>query len=296
MDPYSFHPDFSLFIGAIGPVLYHCVALQKLGTISSHLILVCLHLMQQGFIWSLVLKHCSQSPWSTIELPDNRNPSSPIMDHTQSEYENYRFNHQPEWENMTEIGRGAFGIVFSAQDRHPCMFTHALCAVKRVSKDNHNVPRKLYLREIQNFARLAKVWIGLFTVAESQVIMSDTSVVAWSCMVSQLVRVAWRQWLHIHHDGTYCFRRLATSHHIQMDRTRHKGCCKTTTGGIEDHACGRDHPPRSQASGQRFLPVPPRIYQTDYMLPLEHISHPAWSWHSPSENWWFRSFKAGRRR
>ena len=79
------------------------------------------------------------------------------MDHTQSEYENYRFNHQPEWENMTEIGRGAFGIVFSAQDRHQCVFTNALCAVKRVSKDNHNVPRELYLREIQNFARLAKV-------------------------------------------------------------------------------------------------------------------------------------------
>jgi hypothetical protein len=86
------------------------------------------------------------------------------MASTKNQYEDYRLNYRPDWESLKrekEIGRGAFGIVFEAQVRRPGMFKYELCAVKRIPKNNHNFPRKLYEREIANSVRMVNVLIQI---------------------------------------------------------------------------------------------------------------------------------------
>jgi hypothetical protein len=79
------------------------------------------------------------------------------MASTNNSNDQLKLHYNPDWNKETEIGRGAFGMVFSAKVRRPGMFRYELCAVKRISKTNHMFPRAQYEREITNFARLVNV-------------------------------------------------------------------------------------------------------------------------------------------
>ncbi|KAF8536820.1 kinase-like domain-containing protein [Trichophaea hybrida] len=71
-------------------------------------------------------------------------------------YMSYKLTYDPDWRAEAEIGRGGYGIVFSAQIRRPGMLIYELCAVKKISKSKHLFPRKLFEAEISTFARLSK--------------------------------------------------------------------------------------------------------------------------------------------
>ena len=75
-----------------------------------------------------------------------------------SDYQSYRLKYKPELKDTKELGRGGFGVVFLGRVRRPGLLKPELCAVKRVSKENHNLPRERYEREIATSARLLKVF------------------------------------------------------------------------------------------------------------------------------------------
>jgi serine/threonine protein kinase len=75
------------------------------------------------------------------------------------DYQSYRLKSKPELKDAAELGRGGFGVVFLGQVRRPGMLKPELCAVKRVSKANHNFPRDRYEREIATCARLLQVFL-----------------------------------------------------------------------------------------------------------------------------------------
>ncbi|KAF8532990.1 kinase-like domain-containing protein [Trichophaea hybrida] len=53
-----------------------------------------------------------------------------------------------------EIGSGGFAVVFLGEVQRFGTLRPELCAVKKISKGNHTFPRRMYEREIANFARL----------------------------------------------------------------------------------------------------------------------------------------------
>jgi len=63
----------------------------------------------------------------------------------------------PKWTFQREIGSGSFAKVFLEVVQPPLVPQRQLCAVKRISKDNPIFPKKLYMREIDIFSRVAQV-------------------------------------------------------------------------------------------------------------------------------------------
>jgi len=68
-----------------------------------------------------------------------------------------RPGNKSQWTFQHEIGSGSFGTVFLEYVQPPEVPSRELCAVKRISKDNHMFPRKSYMREIDNSSQAVQV-------------------------------------------------------------------------------------------------------------------------------------------